>query len=89
MLLKEILLITLSFLIYCCILIAFLYRCKNTIQTALINLIILSIYSGLFLYSISRRTEGIDYQQYYITFIIALSIHSAFNIKGIKNTAQK
>lgn len=89
MLLKEILLITASFLIYCCILIAFLYRCKNTIQTALINLIILSIYSGLFLYSISQNNDEINYSQYYIPFIISLSIHSAFNIKGIINTFKK
>lgn len=87
MLLKETIIVTYSFLIYSCILIAFIYKCRNTLRTALINLLILSIYEGLFLYSISRKTAGIAYQQYYISFIIALSIHSAFNIKGILNSS--
>lgn len=89
MLLKEILIVLLSFIVYICILFTFIYKCKNTIQTAVINLIILSIYSGLFLYSISRNIDNLDFCKYYIPFIISLFIHGAFNIKGIINSSKK
>ena len=58
-------------------------KSKNKLRILRVNLIIVGLYSGLFLYKLNYSNSGGSGLVWYFYFILSIGIHSVTNITGI------
>lgn len=74
------------YLIYGLTLLILTYRSKNKLRTAIINFIVLALYSGLFFYNLTFNSSGGSGLLWLVYLMFAIGLHWLINLIGIALT---
>lgn len=77
------------FLIFGLTLCILIFRSKNKLKTALINLIIAGLYSGLFIYNLTFNCSGGSGLVWLVYLLFAVGLHWMVNVIGLILTFKK